>query len=124
MNTLSMDSKGRICVPKYYRRKLGLDANSIAILTLDPKNRIVLFSENVFYFLLDEFFIVEFESVKVESKLRSKKYAVGSKIDRRGRIILPATLREKNNADKTLYVRINLGVSATWMVISADKDKL
>ena len=125
MHTLSIDPKRRVFISKYYRSKLGLSKGSYVILTVDKKNRILLFPENTFNEDVLAFLEEEIGKIEKEELFYIKKYAHASKMDDRGRLILPVNLLEKNSVNQSfLFARINQKESAKWLVLSVDEEGL
>jgi MraZ protein len=105
VNTLNLDSKGRLAVPVRYREALARQCNGQMVLTVDRDHCLLLYP-------LPEWEEIERKLVKLPSFNRQARrmqrlligHATECELDGNGRILLPPPLREFAGLEKAVVL--------------------
>ena len=96
VNTLSMDTKGRMAVPVKYRKDLGAADGSSVVVTVNPHDRCLwLYPEREWQPIVQK--VARLPSLKRQNKNLQRLligYAEEMKLDGQGRILLNKALRD------------------------------
>lgn len=102
INALHIDTKGRVGIPTKYREQLLLESNNAVVLTIDTEERCLLMYPIVEWVLL-EAKLASLPSFNPAAR-RIQRLLIGHasdlEVDKQGRILLPALLREYAGLDK------------------------
>ena len=107
VNTLNLDSKGRLAIPTRYRDELVRTANSQMVITVDTDR-----DHSLLLYPLPEWEVIERKLVKLPSfnaqARRLQRLLIGHatevELDGNGRILLPPPLREFAGLDKAVVM--------------------
>ncbi len=95
VNTLSLDTKGRLAIPVKYRKELGADGSSLVV-TVNPRDRCLwLYPEREWLPVVQK--VSRLSSFKPEHKNLQRLligYAEEVQLDGQGRILLSKSLRD------------------------------
>lgn len=105
-NTLSLDIKGRLAVPKCYRERLIVLAEGNLVLTLNPWDRSLLL------YPLPEWEVTEnklaelpeYDTQGRRAKQMMRGHAADCQMDGQGRILIPHELREYASLGKQVVI--------------------
>jgi MraZ protein len=107
VNTLNLDSKGRLAIPTRYRDELVRTANGQMVITVDTDR-----DHSLLLYPLPEWEVIERKLVKLPSfnaqARRLQRLLIGHatevELDGNGRILLPPPLREFAGLDKAVVM--------------------
>jgi len=107
VNTLNLDSKGRLAIPTRYRDELVRTANGQMVITVDMDR-----DHSLLLYPLPEWEVIERKLVKLPSfnaqARRLQRLLIGHatevELDGNGRILLPPPLREFAGLDKAVVM--------------------
>ncbi len=102
VNTLSMDSKGRLAIPVKYRKDLGAEDGSGVVITVNPYDRCLwLYPEREWHPIVQK--VARLSSFEPKHKVLQRLligYAEEARLDGQGRVLLGKSLRRYAGLDK------------------------
>lgn len=106
LNSLNMDVKGRVTIPTQYRQAVTEEANGQLVITIDTEDRCLLLYPLPQWRMIEE--RLEHLPTFQPAARRIQRLLIGHatelELDRNGRILLPALLREYAGLDKTVML--------------------
>lgn len=114
--TLSLDSKGRLAIPAKYRHALSLDCEGKMVCTIDIKQPCLLL------YPLPEWQIIEQKLTRLSSMNPAERrlqrlllgHADDCEMDKNGRLLLSAPLRQHSGLEKKLMLVGQLNKFEVW----------
>ena len=123
-NAINLDSKGRLAIPTKYRQSLLDDCNGQLVCTIDTQQSCLLL------YPLPEWEEIELKLSKFSSMIPQERrmqrlllgYATEVEIDKNGRFLIPAPLRQHAKLDKEIMLVGQLHKFEIWdAVVWADQ---
>ncbi len=106
LTSLNMDAKGRVGIPAQYRQAITEEANGQLVVTIDTEDRCLLLYPLHQWRVIEER-LEELPSFQPAAR-RIQRLLIGHatelELDRNGRILLPALLREYAGLDKSVML--------------------
>ena len=125
-SNVSLDSKGRVAIPRRYRERLMEDAGGCLVQTLNIRD------SSVFLYPLPDWKPVEKKLVKLPDKKKESRrakqvmlsYATDCQLDAHGRVLLRAELRDEARIDRQAVIlgqgnRFEIWNKAIWEEVRA-----
>ncbi len=106
LNSLNMDVKGRVTIPTQYRQAVTEEANGQLVITIDTEDRCLLLYPLPQWRTIEERLeqLPTFQPAARRIQRLLIGHATELELDRNGRILLPALLREYAGLDKTVML--------------------
>jgi MraZ protein len=98
----TLDDRGRVAIPAKYRAEFP---NNLAVITPSPEGCLRVFPESAYRELSEE--IATMPATTVEGRRRRRSFnaqAFDAELDRQGRILIPARLRELAGLDGNVTI--------------------
>jgi len=123
LTSLNVDVKGRIIVPTQYRQAITEEANGQMVITIDTEDRCLLLYPLHQWRVIEERLgqLPTFQPAARRIQRLLIGHATELELDRNGRILLPALLREYAGLDKTIMLvgqgkRFEIWGEAQWQL--------
>lgn len=136
-NSLSLDEKGRLTIPKNYRQDIQECCDGKMVITVDPDKCLLLYPRETW--LNIETKIAALPTLNKQSRILQRflvGHAVDVEVDKAGRFLVPGTLRKFADLEKQIMF-VGQGQkfeiwnevlwekkTQQWMEEIADKDEL
>lgn len=105
-SSVSLDSKGRVAIPRRYRERLMEDADGNLVQTLNPLDRSLWLYPLPDWELIEEKLahLSDFDKQSRRTKQMMRGYATDCQLDAHGRILVPAELRDYACIDRQAVI--------------------